>query len=278
MMSVTRSTLSPYLKATTTAVNACKSELVAPVATKKKENIHKNPYGITRISGATLRSLAPKVSQLLITSSTRGSQTVRYAHSDIKFPDYTEYRRESVKSPTSRGHGSAADRNAFTYLMTGGLAVGSIYSAKTIVGKVVGQWSAPPSSYYLGILEIKLGDIPEGKDITMKFRGRPLFIRHRTAEQIDTESKVNVSELRDPQADTDRVKRPEWLILIGVCTHLGCTPIAKAGNYGGYFCPCHGSHYDGSGRIRQGPAPLNLAVPPYMFNDAEGTVVVGLSS
>jgi len=117
----------------------------------------------------------------------------------------------------------------------------------------------------LAQIEVKLGDIPEGKNVTFKWRGKPLFIRHRTAEEIDIESKVDISTLRDPQADSDRVKKPEWLVVLGVCTHLGCVPIANSGDYGGYYCPCHGSHYDASGRIRKGPAPLNLEVPEHEY-------------
>ena len=100
-----------------------------------------------------------------------------------------------------------------------------------------------------------------------------LFV-FRTAEEIAAEESVDVSTLRDPQADSERVSNPEWLIILGVCTHLGCVPIANAGEFGGYYCPCHGSHYDASGRIRKGPAPLNLEVPYYEFPD-DSTVVVG---
>ena len=96
----------------------------------------------------------------------------------------------------------------------------------------------------------------------------------RTAEEIEAESSVDVATLRDPEHDTERVKNPEWLVIIGVCTHLGCVPIANAGEFGGYYCPCHGSHYDASGRIRKGPAPLNLEVPYYEFMDEE-TMLVG---
>ena len=96
----------------------------------------------------------------------------------------------------------------------------------------------------------------------------------RSAEEIAVEESVDVTTLRDPQADSERVKSAEWLIILGVCTHLGCVPIANAGEFGGYYCPCHGSHYDASGRIRKGPAPLNLEVPYYEFPD-DSTVVVG---
>ena len=96
----------------------------------------------------------------------------------------------------------------------------------------------------------------------------------RTAEEIDVENAVDVSTLRDPQTDSERVQKPDYLVVLGVCTHLGCVPIANAGDFGGYYCPCHGSHYDCSGRIRKGPAPLNLEVPFYEFPE-ENLLVVG---
>jgi ubiquinol-cytochrome c reductase iron-sulfur subunit len=178
-------------------------------------------------------------------------------------------------------------------------------------------------------VEVDLAAIPEGKNVScgingfgvgsvgwlqeqviVKWRGKPVFIRHRTAEEIDEANKVNVASLRDPENDADRVKKPEWLVMlgmcftvvqsselalqrgsaraetglesnkemvanlkIGVCTHLGCVPIGEAGDYGGWFCPCHGSHYDISGRIRKGPAPLNLEVPAYDFPEDDKLVI-----
>lgn len=126
----------------------------------------------------------------------------------------------------------------------------------------------------LAKIEINLSEIPEGKNQTFKWRGKPLFVRHRTPDEIQKEAAVDMSSLRDPQPDSERAANPEWLVVLGVCTHLGCVPVAGHGEYGGYFCPCHGSHYDASGRIRKGPAPLNLEVPPYEFTD-DTTLVVG---
>lgn len=134
--------------------------------------------------------------------------------------------------------------------------------------------SASADVLALAKIEVKLSDIPEGKNVTFKWRGKPLFIRHRTSEEIAAEESVAVSTLRDPQQDQERVQRSQWLVVIGVCTHLGCVPIANAGDFGGYYCPCHGSHYDASGRIRKGPAPLNLEVPHYEFPD-DDTLIVG---
>ena len=101
--------------------------------------------------------------------------------------------------------------------------------------------------------------------MTVKWRGKPVFIRHRTPAEIAAVSDTSLGELRDPQTDAVRAQKPEWLVLVGVCTHLGCVPLSNAGDYMGWFCPCHGSHYDLSGRIRKGPAPYNLEVPTYSF-------------
>ena len=155
----------------------------------------------------------------------------------------------------------------------GGLAAGMVPTKDAIVG-LLSTMSPAADVLALAVIEVDLSAIPEGKNVVFKWQGKPLFVRHRTAEEIDAARNVDVNTLRDPQHDDTRVQRPQWMILIGVCTHLGCVPIANAGEYGGYFCPCHGSHYDTSGRIRKGPAPLNLAVPKYRF-ETDTTLVVG---
>jgi ubiquinol-cytochrome c reductase iron-sulfur subunit len=122
----------------------------------------------------------------------------------------------------------------------------------------------------LASTEVDLAPIKEGQSVTVTWRGKPVFIRRRTAEEIAKAKTDDTVGLPDPQADAERVKKPEWLVLVGVCTHLGCVPLGQKvgesrGDFGGWFCPCHGSHYDTSGRIRKGPAPKNLAVPGYAF-------------
>ena len=119
----------------------------------------------------------------------------------------------------------------------------------------------------LASIEVDLSPIQPGQTIKVKWRGVPVFIRHRTTENITEAKSVNVSELRDPQTDEERVKKghEQWLVMVGVCTHLGCIPLGDAGDYKGWFCPCHGSHYDTAGRVRKGPAPKNLVVPEYTF-------------
>ena len=114
--------------------------------------------------------------------------------------------------------------------------------------------------------EVDLAPVQVGQRLTVKWRGKPVFIAHRTPEEIKAAQDVDMSQLRDPQKDSDRVQKPEWLIVVGVCTHLGCIPLGQGagddrGSFGGWFCPCHGSVYDTSARIRQGPAPLNLWLP-----------------
>lgn len=176
--------------------------------------------------------------------------------------------------PNKSSKESSEGRRVFSYLVTGASTVVGVYAAKTVVTQFVSSMSASADVLALSKIEIKLGDIPEGKNMTFKWRGKPLFVRHRTEKEITAEEAVSIGELRDPQHDKDRVVNPRWVIVLGVCTHLGCVPIANAGDFGGYYCPCHGSHYDASGRIRKGPAPLNLEVPYYEFAD-DDTVVVG---
>ncbi len=162
---------------------------------------------------------------------------------------------------SSAGH----TRRDFLYIATG--AVGAVGAAATLV-PLVAQMSPDASTIAAGApIEVDLSPIGEGQVIKVFWRGKPIFVSHRTKKEIDEARSVDVASLPDPQPDQARVKQghDQWLILIGICTHLGCIPLAHQGNYDGFFCPCHGSQYDSSGRIRQGPAPLNLAVPPYEF-------------
>jgi ubiquinol-cytochrome c reductase iron-sulfur subunit len=156
-------------------------------------------------------------------------------------------------------------RRDFLYIATG--MVGAVGAAATLV-PLVGQMNPDASTVAAGApIQVDLAPIAEGQIIKVFWRSKPIYIFHRTANDIDLARKVDVSSLKDPQPDQDRVKQghDQWLVVIGICTHLGCIPVAHEGSYDGWFCPCHGSQYDSSGRIRQGPAPANLPLPPYAF-------------
>ena len=159
------------------------------------------------------------------------------------------------------------NKREFTYFVLGGARFIYASTARLIALKFLASWSASADVLALANAEFELGEIPEGQGVTVKWRGKPIFIRHRTADEISTEQNVTLKELRDPESDESRIPsgKNEWLVAIGICTHLGCVPLSNAGDYGGWFCPCHGSHYDLSGRIRKGPAPLNMEIPPYKF-------------
>jgi ubiquinol-cytochrome c reductase iron-sulfur subunit len=257
--------LGHYLKATAQAVSGLKA--VAAVAPASDL--------LPGILNAGVSGTSPlPIGRISVKTGPAVSTQIRFVHTDLQVPDFSDYRRDAVKRANRKSKDSAESRKAFTYLVVGSSVVATAYSAKAVVSQFVSSMSASADVLALAKIEIKLSDIPEGKSVTFKWRGKPLFIRHRTGEEISTEQSVPVSTLRDPQQDQERVQRPEWLVVIGVCTHLGCVPIANAGDYGGYYCPCHGSHYDSSGRIRKGPAPLNLEVPAYVFPD-ESTLIVG---
>ena len=145
--------------------------------------------------------------------------------------------------------------------------------AKATVTDVLSNLSASADVLALAKAEVDTSSIPEGKNVIIKWRGKPVFIRHRTQAEIEEADSVAMTDLRDPQNDADRTQKREWLVMLGVCTHLGCVPIGEAGDYGGWYCPCHGSHYDISGRVRRGPAPTNLEVPDHQFNEEK--LVIG---
>lgn len=131
----------------------------------------------------------------------------------------------------------------------------------------------------LSSIEVDLAPVAVGQAITVMWRGKPVFIRHRTEEEIAAARAVDIGTLRDPETDAERTIRSDWLVQIGICTHLGCVPQGQKpsdpkGDYGGWFCSCHGSHYDTAGRIRKGPAPRNLDIPPYAFLD-DTTIRIG---
>jgi len=213
----------------------------------------------------------------------------RVANLSKGFAQSTRFASTSTSAPVldvglnlgSVDHGFEKDRinkseeqntRAFTYFMLGGGRFVYASTARLALIKFVASMSASADVLALASAEFEIGAIPVGSTLTVKWRGKPVFIRHRTAEEISKQEAVPVSALKDPQTDAERVKDAEWLVVLGICTHLGCVPISGAGEYAGWFCPCHGSHYDVSGRIRKGPAPLNLEIPPYTLSGGKLTV------
>merc|ERR1712142_158779 len=225
-------------------VNVSSQKVVIP-AVAETEKVVKFPKSSYRLSN----SFGPTINIAAVTPAGLGKTQQRFTHTDIS-------------------------RRAFTYLMVAGLGVTAAHAGENVVTDFLSTMSASADVLAVSQCEVDLTAIPQGKNATIKWRGKPLFVRHRTAEEIAQVRAVDTASLRDPERDEDRVKHESYLALLGVCTHLGCVPIANAGDFGGYYCPCHGSHYDASGRIRKGPAPLNLEIPDYKFTD-DTTLLVG---
>jgi ubiquinol-cytochrome c reductase iron-sulfur subunit len=180
-------------------------------------------------------------------------------------------------------HAPAADAAGETrrdFLLHTTVAMGAVGGAM-MVWPLIHSMNPAADTLSLSTTEFNLSGLTEGQRVTVVWRGKPVFVAFRTAKELEEARAVDISELRDPETDQERVKegKEQYLVVEGTCTHLGCIPLGvKAteplGDFGGWFCPCHGSHYDTSGRIRQGPAPLNLAVPPYQFV-TDTTVLIG---
>ena len=159
------------------------------------------------------------------------------------------------------------------FLFTASYALGAV-GVGVAVWPLVDQMNPDKSVKALASTEVDVSLLEPGKSITVLWRGKPVFIKRRTQEEIAEARAVKLEDLKDPEKDEDRAKDPEWLVMLGVCTHLGCVPLGDKGEYNGWFCPCHGSHYDTSGRIRKGPAPTNLEVPKYEFVNSN-TIKIG---
>jgi len=184
-------------------------------------------------------------------------------------------------APAHSAHGDGADgetRRDFLLHMT--VATGAVGTA-LMVWPLIHSMNPAADTLSLSTTEFSIADLKEGQNVTVVWRGKPVFVRNRTKADIDSARAVDVKDLRDPQTDEQRVQKghENILVMVGICTHLGCIPLGQKntdpkGEFGGWFCPCHGSAYDTSGRIRKGPAPTNLPVPPYTFvNDT--TVRIG---
>lgn len=222
------------------------------------------PHFYSHHRGFATENLIPKAEHGIISDVPATVAAIKNPSSKITYDEYN-HERYPPGDPSKR---------AFAYfVLTGGRFV---YASlvRLLVLKFVLSMSASKDVLALASLEVDLSSIEPGTTVTVKWRGKPVFIRRRTEDDVKLANSVDLASLRDPQKDEERVKNPEWLVVIGVCTHLGCIPLPNAGDYGGWFCPCHGSHYDISGRIRKGPAPYNLEVPTYSFME-ENKLLIG---
>ena len=196
-------------------------------------------------------------------------------HRDIKHPSFDDYRKEKFKDVSTTTWHSGDEKYGYTYVVGFfGLLCG-MYGLKTELIHFLVSMSAPADVLALAAIEVDITNIAPGMCNSYKWRGKPLFIKHRTEAEISAEANTPLTALRDPETPEQRTTKPEWLIVIGICTHLGCVPVPNSGDWvGGFYCPCHGSHYDNVGRTRKGPAPLNLEVPPHKFL-TDTLVIVG---
>ena len=206
----------------------------------------------------SLKSLAPSTRML--------SGSAVAAKSTYRTPNFGDSLKENNDPDRSR---------SYAYFMVGSLGLLSSAGAKSTVDSFISSMSASADVLAMAKVEVSLAAIPEGKNVVVKWQGKPVFIRHRTSAEVQEANEVQMAALKDPQTDADRTKDPQWLIMLGICTHLGCVPIGESGDFGGWFCPCHGSHYDISGRIRKGPAPLNLEIPTYEYEEDGQKLIVG---
>jgi len=172
---------------------------------------------------------------------------------------------------SNKAGNEGVSRREFIHVMSAGAGAVAVGAA---VWPLIDQMNPSADVLALASTEVDLSAIEVGQSVTVKWRGKPVFIRRRTDAEIKEAESVNAADLPDPQPDADRVQKPEWLVMVGVCTHLGCVPLGQQGDYNGWFCPCHGSHYDTSGRIRKGPAPTNLEIPAYRFLD-DSKILIG---
>ena len=165
---------------------------------------------------------------------------------------------------TENGEGGDATRRDFIHIAAGAAAVGA---GAMLAWPLINSMNPAADTLALASIEFDMTKVQEGQQIVIKWQGKPVFVRYRTPRELQEAVSTPLSALKDPQADADRVKdgHSQYLVVLGNCTHLGCIPTFGSGDFGGWFCPCHGSHYDTSGRIRKGPAPKNLVVPEYAY-------------
>lgn len=238
-----------------------------------KHNINSPPH----VERHSSKHWVPRPSVLTLWTQVRFQKRVpgpRF-HREIDYPNFDSYRKEEYKDVRKTSWGIGDGKAGYTYVMGFFGMLCMTYGVKSELIHFLSSMSAAADVLAMASIEVDLSKIAVGSCSSFKWRGKPLFVKNRTQADIDLEEKTPMAALRDPQTQEQRTQKPEWLIVIGICTHLGCVPIPNSGDWaGGFYCPCHGSHYDNIGRTRKGPAPLNLEVPPYKFI-SDTVVLVG---
>lgn len=192
-------------------------------------------------------------------------------------PTSGRHEAKRIHGPVSSSDSTEHTRRDFLYIATGAAAT---VGAAGAVWPFIDQMRPDASTLALASIQVDVSTVEEGMSMTVKWRGQPVFIRNRTQEEVDEAREVPIEDLKDPVARNENLAadapatdaersagegHENWLVMVGVCTHLGCVPLGEAGDFGGWFCPCHGSHYDTAGRVRSGPAPENLPIPTFAF-------------
>jgi len=225
---------------------------------------------IANMGMRSMSSLTPASASPIIVKTPSGSMPGSESYA------YDPYDGKDATKNGGRQEPGDPSRRAFTYFMLGTARFVYASLARVTVIKFVHYMNASADVLALASIEVPIENIPSGGCIIVKWRGKPVFIKKRTDDELKDIYSVDWKSLRDPQSDKARRIQEEVLVVLGVCTHLGCVPISNAGDFkGGWFCPCHGSHYDASARIRKGPAPLNLEVPPYAFIEGDAKIKIG---
>lgn len=187
-------------------------------------------------------------------------------HRDLEFPNFDAYRKTEYKDVHKTTWGAGDGKPGFMYVVCLFGMLAGAYGTKAHLIHYVAFMDAPADVIALAQIEVDISKVLPGTCLSVKWRGKPLFIKNRTKADMELEEKTPLSDLRDPATEEERTIRKEWLVVLGICTHLGCVPIPNSGDWaGGFYCPCHGSHFDNLGRARKGPAPTNLEIPPHKF-------------
>lgn len=256
----------------------CKDRRASCPLTNTDDHRLQSAHYQSRISKPLLKSLCLFGRERFVTSLNLWTQ-VRFSsgsdsntrncpqlHGDIPYPNFDRYRKECTKDVRKTEWGSGDHKIGAVYAIGYFGLLCTMYGTKATVLQYVFFMAPPADVLAMAVIEVDISKVPIGGCVSIKWRGKPLFVKNRTANEISAEENTPMKFLRDPATPEQRLQDKNWLIVVGICTHLGCVPLPNTGEYiGGFFCPCHGSSFDNLGRIRKGPAPTNLEVPPYKF-------------